>query len=469
MDCAGNISAPWRVNGLISNLASAGQLALVGSPGLPHAYNRDLNNFSPRFRLRLEPASRHRYSRRVRGPTTTTFRRTLLIANFTNSAGIVTNPIGLEAGCCPTTSTTTPSRDRAGSVLSSRNPRPVRLFVTPQNFDTPYVQSWNVNVQQSWAKPRGMESGYVGSKGTKSGSAARCQPARCLRQPPQSELRLHGRTGAHRQLDLQRPAGDAPSAECHGLTGFASYTSSKSLDDASDGIDFNFASAALPQNSYNLCCRARPFHLRHAPPLHRRSDYDVPQPWTVRTGWSTVGRSTPSRPCRVDVPSPSSTPTTPADSTAHSVELTISARTLTGIDPIFPTGIAGHGLPQSAGVPATGRRDLRKPGTQLNLWAGLLEHRPVAGQEHESRGHRQPAVSHRVLQRLQPPELRATRRNDHSGLNADGSLYDAAARRASSRRRPTLRRAIQGLAEVARASSRSEHASPSNFQLRGRS
>ena len=38
----------------------------------------------------------------------------------------------------------------------------------------------------------------------------------------------------------------------HGVTNLTQYTWGKSLDDASDGIDFNFASAALPQDSLNL-------------------------------------------------------------------------------------------------------------------------------------------------------------------------------------------------------------------------
>ena len=34
----------------------------------------------------------------------------------------------------------------------------------------------------------------------------------------------------------------------HGLSGFAGYTWSKSLDDASDAIDFNFATVAFQQD-----------------------------------------------------------------------------------------------------------------------------------------------------------------------------------------------------------------------------
>jgi hypothetical protein len=51
----------------------------------------------------------------------------------------------------------------------------------------------------------------------------------------------------------------------HGLSGFAGYTYSKSLDDASDGIDFNFATVAFPQDSNNLAAEHGPsnFDTRH--------------------------------------------------------------------------------------------------------------------------------------------------------------------------------------------------------------
>ncbi len=38
----------------------------------------------------------------------------------------------------------------------------------------------------------------------------------------------------------------------HHFSGFSAYVFSKCLDGASDGIDFNFATAAFPQNSDNL-------------------------------------------------------------------------------------------------------------------------------------------------------------------------------------------------------------------------
>jgi hypothetical protein len=51
----------------------------------------------------------------------------------------------------------------------------------------------------------------------------------------------------------------------HHLAGFTSYVFSKSLDGASDGIDFNFATAAFPQNSDNLQAEKGPstFDARH--------------------------------------------------------------------------------------------------------------------------------------------------------------------------------------------------------------
>jgi hypothetical protein len=55
----------------------------------------------------------------------------------------------------------------------------------------------------------------------------------------------------------------------HGLSGFAGYTWSKSLDDASDAIDFNFATVAFPQDSNNL-------HAEHGP-----SNFDTKHRFTA--------------------------------------------------------------------------------------------------------------------------------------------------------------------------------------------
>ena len=73
-----------------------------------------------------------------------------------------------------------------------------------------------------------------------------------------------------------------------GISGFAAYTWSKSLDDASDGIDF-VASAALPQDSTNLKAEHGPstFDTRHR--FTAALNYKLPVwsalPKRVASGW----------------------------------------------------------------------------------------------------------------------------------------------------------------------------------------
>src|SRR5262249_1848251 len=73
----------------------------------------------------------------------------------------------------------------------------------------------------------------------------------------------------------------------HGVSGFAGYTFSKSLDDASDGIDFNFATVAFPQDSNNLKGEHGPsnFDTRHR--FTAAFSYEVPRVATGRwaEGW----------------------------------------------------------------------------------------------------------------------------------------------------------------------------------------
>jgi hypothetical protein len=74
----------------------------------------------------------------------------------------------------------------------------------------------------------------------------------------------------------------------HGLSGFTGYTFSKSLDDASDGIDFNFATVALPQDSNNLRAEHGPsnFDTRHR--FTAAFTYEIPHfggPKRLSQGW----------------------------------------------------------------------------------------------------------------------------------------------------------------------------------------
>ena len=81
----------------MSNLLDpTGLLAMVGTPQLPRAYNRDLNNFAPRigFAWSVRP---HTVVRAAYGVYYDYIPLHLAQANFTNSAGIGANPVGPQA------------------------------------------------------------------------------------------------------------------------------------------------------------------------------------------------------------------------------------------------------------------------------------------------------------------------------------------------------------------------------------
>jgi hypothetical protein len=256
---------------LLSNLGSDGNLALVGSDGLDGVYKRDLTNLGPRvgFAWNALPKTV------VRGGYGVYFDyipQDLLIANFTNSAGLATNPIGPQAVVSlgnnydPTAFNGTNPGAPIFTTPTPPFPAPgADIFFTPRNLVTPYVQNWNLNIQQKMAESVALQLGYVGSKGTK---LVRLRDAN---QPDVNGDRPNPNYGFMDEFaTISASTYHALQAtlrtrDWHGLSGFTGYTWSKSLDDASDGIDFNFATVALPQDSNNLRAEHGPsnFDTRH--------------------------------------------------------------------------------------------------------------------------------------------------------------------------------------------------------------
>jgi Carboxypeptidase regulatory-like domain len=280
-----------EAHNLLSNLGGDGNLALVGTDGVKGAYRRHLNNFGPRLGFAWNALPKT-VLRGGYGIYYDYVPQELLIANFTNSAGLVTNPIGPAAvlpfnfnkgafnGSAPGPVFTPAATPCPGSSCS--------IFVTPRNFPTPYSQSWNLNLEQALSQNFAFQLGYVGSKGT--------HLVRLLdiNQPDYLGIRPNPNYGA---IDSLSPVSGSSyhalqatlrSRNWHGLSGFTGYTFSKSLDDASDGIDFNFATVAFPQNGFNLGADRGPsnFDTRHR--FTAAFTYQVPHiggPRRLAEGW----------------------------------------------------------------------------------------------------------------------------------------------------------------------------------------
>ena len=177
-----------------------------------------------------------------------------------------------------------------------------------RNLRTPYMQHWNLSVQQQLGRSRVLEVAYVGSKGTKLLTARDINQPQPSRLPPGlpfvprpvpqfDEINLIESRANSNYHSLQARLQQRLSA---GLALLASYTWSKSIDDAS-----NFFPSAgdpnYPQNSYDFRAeRGRSnFDVRHR--LSVSYIYDLPfgkgrkyladgGGWsTLLTGWQTAG------------------------------------------------------------------------------------------------------------------------------------------------------------------------------------
>jgi hypothetical protein len=248
-----------EAHNLLSNLGQDGNLAMVGTDGLNGLYKRDLHDFSPRVGLAWN-ALKNTVIRAGYGLYYDYVPQDLLIANFTTSAGVATNPIGPQAVLPLSFDATafngtnpTPNAPILNGVASS----PYSIFVTPRSFPSPYTQNWNFNVQQKFAENASFEMRYVGSKGTK---LVRLTD---LNEPDANDVRPNPNYSAIDELTPSSSSvyhalnGIARFQNAHRFSGLAGYVWSKSIDDASDGIDF-VPGAAFPQDPGNLAAERGP-------------------------------------------------------------------------------------------------------------------------------------------------------------------------------------------------------------------
>jgi hypothetical protein len=244
-------------DGLISNMTPSGPQIT------DHPYNRDLNNFGPRVGLAWNPL-KHTVVRAGYGIYYDYIPQDLLIANYTNSAGLVTNPIGPKPVNALTFNSDAWNGSAPGPVYTAGAP-PYDWFFVPQNLATPYVQSWNLNIQQEWGSAASFEVGYVGSKGTRLTRLFDANQADADGNRPNPNYGFEDYLTTTANSTYHALQTTLRLRNMHGFSGFTTYTFSKSLDDASDGIDFNGATAALPQNSLDIAAEHGPstFDTRH--------------------------------------------------------------------------------------------------------------------------------------------------------------------------------------------------------------
>jgi outer membrane receptor protein involved in Fe transport len=301
-------------NNLLSNITSFSPatgdgtftLTQVGQPGLSGLYNPQYKNFAPRASVAWDVTGKGKTVLRAGyGIFFDAFSQDMVMGHLPYppyfDPGPAYNPVG-------------PSQDQiisavAGASIVSNSPvyqspscasLECDTFAFDRNIKTPYMENYNLNLQQQLGTKMMVQLGYVGSQGhhlwrffdinqpsaqtinlvdetvgfQDFGSAARPYGGYCTGNPYCSYYVLQeNSTGKSNYNALQ---GSFRITGWHGVTSILNYVWSKSLDNSSDGEDFE-PNAAQPQDSTNPQAEYGPSNFD----LPRRASwilaYDIPK------------------------------------------------------------------------------------------------------------------------------------------------------------------------------------------------
>jgi hypothetical protein len=253
----------------------------IGSPGGPGSlYNPDYKNFAPRIGLAYDLTGKGETVVRAGwGLFYDAFSQDIFLGHVPYNCAFCPGPA--YAGVGPAAiSTESLSGNALGVPPLFSTPTPLsNFFGTDPDIRTPYVQNFNLNLQQQLGKKMVLQVGYVGSRGTK------LFRFRDINQPTQTQITAYdsgcplggtfpdcpipgfdyvsnvARTNYPNFFYVNQEEATANSNynslqtslrmnHWHGLTSQANFVWSHSIDNASDLEDF-IPNAAQPNNSYN--------------------------------------------------------------------------------------------------------------------------------------------------------------------------------------------------------------------------
>jgi hypothetical protein len=290
---------------------SATGLVQVGTPGLSNLYQTDRNNFGPRIGFAYDLTGKGRTV--VRGAYgmyyDTPSQDFFLLQNFQagGPASPATNPgtgvtsVTFSSGPIPFG----PGVPIFGAAAGASGPTPI--FAVDLNLRTPYIQNYNLNVQQEVRPGMVVQVGYVGSQGRKlfrlrdinqasPGLAATRQSRRPFNsQYPQFSFIDYLETSANSNYNAFQAS--LKQRLSRGLNFSVAYTLSKSIDDASNGIFSGTRGVSFPQNSFNLAAERAisVFDQRHRFMTNFTYDLDILSsalgslPKSLTGGWQVGG------------------------------------------------------------------------------------------------------------------------------------------------------------------------------------
>ena len=261
--------------------ANGGTELQVGSPGGPSSlYNPDYNNFAPRVGLAYDITGKGETVIRAGwGLFYDAFSQDIFLGHIPYNCVFCPGPAFAGVGPAAIYSEgLSGSNLGAGPLFSSPSPLG-DFFGTNPDIRTPYVQNFNLNLQQQLNSKIVLQVGYVGSTGTK------LFRFRDINQPTQAQITAYDsscplggsfpdcpiagfdngsnvpRTNLPNFFYVNQEESTANSSYnalqtslrvngWHGLTSQANFVWSHSIDNASDSDDF-IPNAAQPNNSYN--------------------------------------------------------------------------------------------------------------------------------------------------------------------------------------------------------------------------
>ena len=277
-------SVPTEKQGRISNFVPSAALLLVGSPGLEHEYHPNHGDFAPRAAFSLGLGG----SRVLSGGWGLYFDSQPfdeLMDNSDNANSILAGPVFNPAGSSAIFTITPPAPVPFGPGIQIFGPGapqpPFDVFAVRSDFPDPRYQDFDLAFEQRLGAQQSLRVAYYGSRGSDLPAVIDANQPTPGSSDPLSEQARRPFAAAFPQFRVINTLSDIASSNYNSLqvsaersaanlTFRASYTFSKSLDDASGAGGFH---GGPPEDSRDL---SRDYG---------RSDFDVRHRFTIAYAW----------------------------------------------------------------------------------------------------------------------------------------------------------------------------------------
>jgi hypothetical protein len=311
-------------NNLMSNITSVSPatgtgtftLTQVGQPGLSQLYNPDYRNFAPRVSLAWDVTGQGKSVLRAGyGIFFDSFSQDMVLGHLPYAPFFDPGPAYNNIGPVPILST-----GAAGGTIVAGVPvyTPTTtctyecdVFGFDRNIKTPYMENYNLNFQQQITNKMVLQIGYVGSQGhhlwrffdISQPSAAAINATdlacNCIKDFSGAARPLNGNPYGAFYVLQENSTGQSNYNSLqasyringwHGITSIVNYVWSKSLDNSSDGEDFE-PNAAQPNDSTNPQLEYGPSNFNLPNRFTWIFSYDLPKMsgsmQRLKNGWGT--------------------------------------------------------------------------------------------------------------------------------------------------------------------------------------